>query len=82
MGECGLRGGYLELENFDNDVRAVFFKMLSARLCSSILGQIAMDCVVKPPAKGSPSYELFAKEKQEVLESLKERAKLIWEMHT
>ena len=36
-----------------------------------------MDCVVKPPTKGSPSYELFAKEKQEVLDSLRERAKLI-----
>ena len=77
MGECGLRGGYLELANLSADVKAVFFKMLSARLCSSILGQIAMDCVVKPPHKGSPSYDLFIKEKQEVLDSLRERAKLI-----
>ncbi|CAG2184229.1 unnamed protein product, partial [Oppiella nova] len=30
MGECGLRGGYLELENFDTEVKAVFYKMLSA----------------------------------------------------
>lgn len=76
MGECGLRGGYIELVNFDSDVKAMFLKMLSARLCSSILGQIAMDCVVKPPQKGGASYDLFMKEKQEVLESLRERAKL------
>lgn len=77
MGECGLRGGYLELINFDSEVKAMFFKMLSARLCSSVLGQIAVDCVVKPPKKGDQSYELYMKEKQEVLESLRERAKLI-----
>ncbi|CAG2113074.1 unnamed protein product, partial [Medioppia subpectinata] len=76
MGECGLRGGYLEISNFDAQVKAMFLKMLSARLCSSILGQIAMDCVVKPPAIGSPSYETFIKEKEEVLESLRLRAKL------
>ncbi|XP_054165907.1 alanine aminotransferase 2-like [Oppia nitens] len=77
MGECGLRGGYLEICNFDPQVKAVFFKMLSARLCSSILGQIAMDCVVKPPVKGSPSYDIFIKEKQEILDSLQKRAKLV-----
>ncbi|CAG2173170.1 unnamed protein product, partial [Oppiella nova] len=76
MGECGLRGGYLEITNFEPQVKAMFFKMLSARLCSSILGQIAMDCVVKPPTIGEPSYEIFIKEKEEVLESLRKRAKL------
>ncbi|XP_054164947.1 alanine aminotransferase 2-like [Oppia nitens] len=79
MGECGLRGGYLELSNFDEEVKAVFYKMLSARLCSSVLGQIAMDCVVNPPPKGTPSYELYVNEKQEVLKSLRERAELIAE---
>ena len=77
MGECGLRGGYLELSNFDPQVKAVFYKMLSARLCSSTLGQIAMDCVVNPPPKGTSSFELYTNEKQEVLHSLKERAHLI-----
>ena len=75
--ECGLRGGYLELSNFDTEVKAVFFKMLSARLCSSILGQIAMDCVVKPPPKGTPSHQLYVEQKEEVLKSLQKRAQLI-----
>ncbi|RWS25992.1 alanine aminotransferase 2-like protein [Leptotrombidium deliense] len=77
MGECGLRGGYCEFINLDADVKAMFFKMLSARLCSSILGQIAMDCVVRPPLPGEPSFEQHEKEKAEVLRSLKERAKLV-----
>jgi len=77
MGECGLRGGYCELLNFDPLVRQMFLKMLSARLCSSVLGQIALDCIVKPPEKGEDSYDLYQEEKQEVLSSLKYRAKLV-----
>lgn len=77
MGECGLRGGYCEIVNADPDVKAMLLKLISARLCSSILGQATMDCVVNPPVDGEPSYPLFIKEKQAVLISLKERAKLV-----
>lgn len=74
MGECGLRGGYCELINLDADVKAMFLKMLSARLCSSILGQISMDCVVAPPKPGDESYELYMQEKDAVIKSLRNRA--------
>lgn len=77
MGECGLRGGYCELVNFDPSVKAMFFKMLSARLCSSILGQIALDCIVKPPDVDGESYERYHQEKSDVLAALKYRAKLV-----
>ncbi|XP_067122180.1 alanine aminotransferase 2-like [Centruroides vittatus] len=77
MGECGLRGGYCEIINLDPDVKAMLLKLISARLCSSVLGQATMDCVVNPPQKGEPSYELFIKEKTAILNSLKERAKLV-----
>lgn len=40
MGECGFRGGYCELVNFDDDVQAQLFKYLSARLCPAVLGQV------------------------------------------
>ena len=76
MGECGLRGGYMELVNFDPQVMTVFMKQLSARLCSSLIGQCAIDCVVRPPQPGEPSFELFDKERREVLASLKSRAQL------
>jgi len=77
MGECGLRGGYGEMVNFEPEVQAVFYKLLSARLCSSVLGQITMSCVVNPPEKGEPSYELFINEKEKILADLKAKAKLV-----
>lgn len=77
MGECGLRGGYTEIINLDASVKAIFLKMLSARLCSSSLGQVSLDCIVNPPKKGDESYELHEQEKGKVLASLKERAKLV-----
>src|SRR5699024_7068158 len=76
MGECGLRGGYMEIANFDAQVRLVFLKQISARLCSSLIGQLAVDCVVRPPVPGDPSYDQFARERQAVLDSLKGRAEL------
>ncbi|CDW58192.1 alanine aminotransferase [Trichuris trichiura] len=95
MGECGLRGGYAEIVNMHPEVLTQFKKSISAKLCSSVLGQIAMDCVVKPPAPGEPSYELFAKvtdstllkhhrtkrlqEKAEVLNNLHDKASMISE---
>lgn len=77
MGECGLRGGYVEIINLDPAVKSVLLKSVSAKLCSSVLGQCAMDCVVNPPKPGEPSYDLFIKEKTAVLNSLKKRAKLV-----
>ncbi|KAG9511272.1 Alanine aminotransferase 2 [Fragariocoptes setiger] len=77
MGECGLRGGYGELYNFPLDVRAILYKLLSARLCCSVLGQITMSCVVKPPKIGDPSYEKYEAETKQVLSNLKSKAKLV-----
>lgn len=76
MGECGLRGGYAELYNWDPSIKAEFMKLLSARLCPTVLGQAAMDCVVKPPQEGSESYPLFYFEKRAILKGLKEKAKI------
>jgi len=77
MGECGLRGGYCELSNFNEEVRAVLYKGLSSWLCSSVLGQIIMDCVVNPPKPGGESYDLFESEKSKILADLKQKAKVV-----
>lgn len=77
MGECGIRGGYCELINIDQDVRAMYQKSISASLCATTVGQAAIDVVVNPPKKGEPSYEQWLREKTTVLDSLKERAQLI-----
>lgn len=70
MGECGLRGGYVEIINMDPQVKTMCLKCISM-VCPTVLGQAALDVVVNPPQKGEPSYEAFIKEKTAVLDSLK-----------
>jgi alanine transaminase len=41
---CGQRGGYTELVNIDSDVFAMLKKCISAKLCSTIMGQVIV-CV-------------------------------------
>ncbi|XP_059161359.1 alanine aminotransferase 2-like [Physella acuta] len=77
MGECGYRGGYAEVINLLPEVRAQYYKSISAKLCPPISGQVVIDCIVNPPKQGDPSYSLFIKEKEFVLEKLKEKAELI-----
>lgn len=76
-GECGIRGGYAEILNMCPDVKAMLLKAISAQLCSSTIGQAAIDCVVNAPRKGEPAYEQFQREKQGVLDSLKVRAEMV-----
>ncbi|XP_018336039.1 alanine aminotransferase 1 [Agrilus planipennis] len=77
MGECGLRGGYVEVVNMNPMVKAMYLKAISAMLCPTVLGQIVMDAVVNPPREDEPSYELYMKEKSAVLDSLKLRAEMV-----
>ncbi|CAK0772104.1 hypothetical protein CVIRNUC_003929 [Coccomyxa viridis] len=73
-GECGRRGGYLELMNVNPDVVSEFYKLASINLCSNLNGQICMALVMNPPREGEPSYKLYAEERQSLLDSLKRRA--------
>ncbi|CRK91319.1 CLUMA_CG004993, isoform A [Clunio marinus] len=77
MGECGIRGGYAEVINMCPEVKAALLKSISAQLCPTTIGQACIDVVVNPPKPGEPSYELFMKEKNGVLQSLKERAEMV-----
>lgn len=74
VGECGLRGGYMQLQGFDEDVKSQLYKMASVRLCSNVPGQIAVGLMVNPPVEGDESYPLYKKETEEVFSSLKRRA--------
>ena len=40
LGECGRRGGYVELTNFDPDVKGLIYKTASISLCSNVGGQV------------------------------------------
>jgi alanine transaminase len=70
----------LKIVNIDPNVKVELKKLSSAQLCSSVLGQVCMDAVVNPPKPGESSYELFNKEKSQVLDGLKEKARLVTEL--
>lgn len=75
LGECGRRGGYMEVsDGVDAQVVEQLYKVASINLCPNIDGQIMMDLKVNPPKKGEDSYELYAKERDEIVTSLKRRA--------
>jgi aspartate/methionine/tyrosine aminotransferase len=38
MGECGLRGGYMEAHNIDPFISEMLYKLKSIELCSNTIG--------------------------------------------
>uniref|UniRef100_A0A4W6FAJ5 Alanine aminotransferase 1 n=1 Tax=Lates calcarifer TaxID=8187 RepID=A0A4W6FAJ5_LATCA len=76
MGECGFRGGYMEVINMDPEVKAQLTKLVSVRLCPPVPGQALLDLVVNPPQPDEPSYTTFMKERTAVLAALAEKARL------
>ncbi|KAF7257602.1 hypothetical protein EG68_11877, partial [Paragonimus skrjabini miyazakii] len=77
---CGFRGGYCELVNFNPDVQAQLYKLLSARLCSPVLGQAMVGCFVNPPEKHEPSYNSYTSERDSILGQLKLKAEMMTKM--
>lgn len=74
LGECGLRGGYFEVLGIPETVRQEIYKLASISLCSNTIGQIACGLMVRPPKASEPSYELYVKERDGILTSLRRRA--------
>ncbi|KAK4177259.1 putative Aspartate/tyrosine/aromatic aminotransferase [Triangularia setosa] len=74
VGECGHRGGYFELVNFDPEVQQEIYKFVSIMLCAPVIGQCLVDLMVNPPRSGQPSYPLYKKEYGAIYDGLKERA--------
>jgi aspartate/methionine/tyrosine aminotransferase len=79
LGECGQRGGYMELRNIPADVVAQVTKLQSVALCANLTGQVATYCMVRPPRPGDPSFDRYAQERDCVLGELKKRATLLAE---
>mmetsp|Transcript_15162 Transcript_15162/g.22224 ORF Transcript_15162/g.22224 Transcript_15162/m.22224 type:complete len:317 (-) Transcript_15162:281-1231(-) len=77
-GECGRRGGYMELTGIDPQVKDQLYKLASASLCSSTSGQIMTSIMCRGgPQPHEPSYSSYQEEKQTLLNSLKRRAQLV-----
>ncbi|GER53624.1 alanine aminotransferase [Striga asiatica] len=78
-GECGKRGGYMEITGFSPEIRDQIYKVASVNLCSNISGQILASLVMNPPKVGDESYESYSAEKDAILSSLARRAKSLEE---
>jgi alanine transaminase len=78
-GECGKRGGYMEVTGFRPEIREQIYKLASVNLCSNISGQILASLVMNPPKAGDESYESYSAERDAILSSLARRAKKLEE---
>ena len=76
-GECGHRGGYMEVVGMDKRVESHLYKLASASLCPNLDGQIMMDLMVRGPEEGTASYESYHRQRKEIFESLKRKAKFM-----
>lgn len=79
LGECGQRGGYMEIRNIPEDVVAQITKLQSVSLCSNLTGQVATYCMVCPPKPGEPSRALYIQERDGILNEMKKRAIILAE---
>jgi len=79
LGECGQRGGYMEVRNLPAEILAQITKLQSISLCANLPGQILVYLMVRPPRLGEASFDLFQREKAAVLDGLKRRAIMLAE---
>ena len=82
-GECGQRGGYLEvrnppeLANSSKKFIDLLFKLASVNLCSNTVGQILVYLLTSPPPNNSDAYHTFTVEKETILNDLFNKATII-----
>lgn len=76
-GECGLRGGYVELTNIHPGTMDELYKMVSINLSPNTTGQVSMSLTINPPKPGDESYPLYEKERAAELKSLRKRAHMV-----
>ena len=84
-GECGHRGGYLEVRNppkalgTDVSFSEIISKQASVCLCSNTVGQLLIYLMVNSPEEGSEPHRQFIEEKQSILSELNDKATMIRE---
>ncbi|QPG72978.1 hypothetical protein FOA43_000282 [Brettanomyces nanus] len=77
-GECGQRGGYMELVGINSSVKTQLTKLTSISLCGPVISQALMSLMVNPPKPGEPSYELDHQQRQKVFNDLSTRAHTLY----
>lgn len=78
-GECGQRGGYMELVGFSQEVRDIIFKLASINLCPVVSGQALVELMINPPKKGDASFDLYHHETSSIHKDLMKRSTLLYE---
>ncbi|CAG9465317.1 unnamed protein product [Pedinophyceae sp. YPF-701] len=76
-GECGRRGGYVEVVGVSPEIKAEMYKLQSISLCANTSGQVVMACVMDPPRPGEPSHAVYERERSAILGSLARRANMV-----
>ncbi len=82
-GECGHRGGYLEVRNPPRVAGTqlnfvdLLTKQASVNLCANTAGQVLTYLMVSPPEEGSQPYPQFIQERTAILTDLYEKANMI-----
>jgi alanine transaminase len=77
FGECGRRGGYMEMVGFDPQVKDMLYKLASAGLCASINGQVMTGLMCRGPAPGEESYQSHQNEMNAIYDSLKRKSQIV-----
>lgn len=77
IGECGRRGGYMELHGIDPYVATQLYKLASSGLCSNVGGQIMTSLMLTPPQEGDDSFEQFTEEQCNIMDGLKRKSKML-----
>ncbi|XP_054623619.1 alanine aminotransferase 2-like [Dunckerocampus dactyliophorus] len=62
LGECGLRGGFVELVNMDPAAIKHIHMLFHTDASPPVAGQIALELMADPPKPGEPSYPLYTDE--------------------
>lgn len=77
FGECGLRGGFMEVFNMKPATIDQMYKLASISLCSNVLGQVAVDIMMNPPQIGDESFEKYQAETGAIFDSMRRRATML-----
>ncbi len=87
-GECGRRGGYLEVRNpprLAGEAQTfgdLLVKQASVGLCSNTAGQVMVGLMVSPPEPGSEPHAQFVEERDAILADLEFKARRIKQAFT
>jgi len=76
-GECGRRGGYMEIVGIDEKVADHIYKLASSGLCSGLPGQVMTSLMCRGPPEDGPSYASHQAEMDAIFQSLKRRSQIV-----